>query len=161
MKIKEIIKEASFARHSMRPTGYDDMSDPKYGDPDIGEYDDGEDDFEPLETDASDSAEQALVDAVRDLIGQGASEVETTVLTNKVVEATHEPFLPADLVALFKQSETLQRYIDKVDPNKVKFSADILTATSDKKSSGGSGRGADQRATTLRTMASRAANRRA
>lgn len=160
MKIKEIISEGSYRWNG----GYDgevpdggdvdlvlDKDDPEY-DPDYDE------ELEPLETDVSDSAEQAVIDTVRELIRQGSSEVETVVLTNKVVEATHEPFLPADLVALFKESDMLQRYIDKIDPNKVKFSTDILTATSEKGSSNKSG-GTDKTAT-IRSMAARAASRR-
>ena len=155
MKIYEIITETAWARRAAEiPTGREDEFDePIYGDFDVGEYDTEE----PLETELGDDAEGILLDAVKELIKDEASEIETDFLKNKVMDQTGEPFKTSDLIALFNRSETLQHYIEKIDANKVKFNTDMLTATTDK-STGDSGR--DQKAATLKSMAARAASRR-
>jgi hypothetical protein len=53
--------------------------------------------------------------------------VATHVLTNAIVAKLGEPFMPKDLVSINKSSRSVQHYIDSIDPNKVKFSTDMLT----------------------------------
>lgn len=115
MKINEIINEALIGRGS-------DMA--RYTHPDI---ENNQPDVAPLEGDVSDPVVSAVIDAVRDLIGQGHTDVEPMVITNMVVAATGKPFLLKDLVAINNQSQEIQHYIDSINPSKVKFSNDILT----------------------------------
>jgi hypothetical protein len=70
---------------------------------------------------------KAVLDSIKELIGQGHTEVATHVLTNAVVARLGKPFMPKDLVSINKTSSAVQHYIDSINPNKVKFSADILT----------------------------------
>lgn len=83
--------------------------------------------IDQLESDADKSVEHAVIDACRELIGQGHTDVDPMVLTNMVVSATSKPFLIKDLVAVNNNSQEVQHYIDSINPSKVKFSSDILT----------------------------------
>lgn len=80
-----------------------------------------------LESDAGKSVEHAVINACRELIGQGHTDVEPMVITNMVVAATSKPFHIKDLVAVNNKSQEVQHYIDSINPTKVKFSSDILT----------------------------------
>lgn len=74
-----------------------------------------------------DVAEEAVLSAVQDLISQGHTDVDPSVITNMVVAATSQPFLLKDLIVLNNNSEAIQHYIDSINPSKVKFSSEILT----------------------------------
>lgn len=83
--------------------------------------------IDQLESDADSKVVRSVIDAVRELIGQGHTDVEPSVITNMVVASTGKPFLLKDLVAVNNQSQEIQHYIDSINPSKVKFSGDILT----------------------------------
>jgi len=104
-----------------------------------------------LESNADDITIQATVTALRDLIGQGHTEVDPTVITNQVVTATGKPFLLKDLVAINNSSVEVKHYIDSINPSKVKFSTDILTVKNEEPEK-------DQGQVTVTNMANRAAS---
>lgn len=101
-----------------------------------------------------DIAEEAVLDAVQDLISQGHTDVDPSVITNMVVAATSKPFLLKDLVALNNRSEAIQHYIDSINPSKVKFSTDILTVKNENPE-----KKKEQSMATVSNMAKRAAGR--
>lgn len=107
-----------------------------------------------LDSDADNAVEQAVIDACRELIGQGHTDVEPMVLTNMVVSATGKPFLIKDLVAVNNRSEEIQHYIDSINPSKVKFSTDILTVKNEDPA-----KEKEKSAAGVSNMAKRAANR--
>lgn len=150
MKIYEIVLEGMRDKVEELPPDMDDM------DMNMGDIPSDDVELEPLETDMGSKEEKALIVAVRELIKDGASEIETDFLKNKVMDATNRPFKTADLVALFKNSSTLQGLIEKIDTNKVKFSTEILTASSDK----GNVENRNESASIVRSMANRAIGKR-
>lgn len=97
---------------------------------------------------------KAVLDSIRELIGQGHTEVATHVLTNAVVARLGKPFMPKDLVAINKTSRAVQHYIDSIDPTKVKFSADMMTVKNEDPK-----KEADDKNSTVAAMASRRAAR--
>lgn len=108
----------------------------------------------PLESSVGDPVIQSVINAVRELIGQGHTDVEPAVITNMVVADTGKPFLLKDLVAINNKSEEIQHYIDSINPSKVKFSTDILTVKNEDPA-----KEREQSAAGVSKMASRAANR--
>ena len=101
-----------------------------------------------------DPAEAAVLTAVQDLISQGHTDVDPHVVTNMVVSATGKPFLLKDLVALNNNSPAIQQYIDSINPSKIKFSTDILTAKNEDPN-----KAKEQAERTVLGMADRAANK--
>lgn len=71
--------------------------------------------------------EQSVIEVVTKLIDDGHTEVDPSVITNKVVELTSQPFLLKDLVKINNDSESVREYIDSITPTKVKFSTNLLT----------------------------------
>ena len=108
--------------------------------------------FSSIGTD--DSVEDAVLSAVQELISQGHTDVDPMVLTNMVVAATSQPFLLKDLVEINNSSQAVQHYIDSINPNKVKFSADILTVKNENPA-----KEKEKSTAAVSNMASRAANR--
>lgn len=139
MKIYEIISEALVGPGSKMA---------QYTHPDI----ENQPQVAPLEGDVSDPTVKAVIDAVRELIGQGHTDVEPAVITNMVVAATGKPFLLKDLVAINNQSQEIQHYIDSINPSKVKFSNDILTVKNEDPNK----QSQDKGAATVAKMAQRA-----
>jgi len=109
-----------------------------------------------LESSVDDPVIDATISAVRELIGQGHTDVDPSVITNMVVAATGQPFLLKDLVAINNQSAEVRHYIDSINPSKVKFSSDILTVKNDNNEQ----QSQDETSKTIATMAARAGAKR-
>jgi hypothetical protein len=75
--------------------------------------------------------ENTVIEIVTDLIDDGHTEVDPSVITNKVVELTSQPFLLKDLVKINNDSDQVRDYIDSITPTKVKFSTNMLTVKND------------------------------
>ena len=152
MKINEIIFEG-FARGSMRPTGYEDKPDPKYGDPEIGVYDDG---IGEPEMELSSNADSKMINTVRKVCdmykGQGHAQVELLPFLTKVMEIFKKPVNLADLIAINKKSPEIQALVDTIDEKKVKFKNMSVKNEDPNKDK-------EKGAATVASMASRAANR--
>ena len=112
-----------------------------------------------VEPGTGDKTVAAVTSALRDLIAQGHTDVEPTVITNAVVKATGEPFLLKDLIALNNQNSEVRKYIDSINPTKVKFSSDILTVKNDKSDATDPAKIKQKNAATVSAMAGRASNR--
>lgn len=101
----------------------------------------------------------AVTSTLRDLIAQGHTDVDPTVITNAVVKATSKPFLLKDLIALNNQNSEIRSYIDSINPTKVKFSSDILTVKNQDTSKSDPAKAKQKAAATVSNMAGRAASR--
>ena len=124
----------------------------------------GSDASEPsVDWDVEPGTGSAVVDAVtstlRDLIAQGHTDVDPTVITNAVVKATSKPFLLKDLIALNNQNSEIRGYIDSINPTKVKFSSDILTVKNQDASKTDPAKAKQKATATVSNMAGRAASR--
>lgn len=151
MKINEIICEAN----------YDD-SDP------FGEEELDRDDIDPfgeeleiddLESNVDNKVSIAAIKTIRELIGQGHTEVEPSVITNQVVAATGKPFMLKDLIALNNNNSEIRSYVDSINPSKVKFSSDILTVKNESPEKSSAASTKQKNTATVSNMAGRAANR--
>lgn len=116
-----------------------------------------------VEPGTSNATVSAVVSTLRDLIAQGHTDVDPTVITNAVVKATSKPFLLKDLIALNNQTDEVRKYIDSINPTKVKFSSDILTVKNEDPAKQSENNNivsvAKKNAATVSNMAGRAASR--
>jgi seryl-tRNA synthetase len=78
------------------------------------------------------NTEEIVLKIISELIDNGHTEVNPNVITNEVVERTGTPFLLKDLVELNNSSVEIQKYVDSINPTKIKFSSDILTVNNKK-----------------------------
>jgi len=112
-----------------------------------------------VEPGTGDKTVVAVTSTLRELIAQGHTDVEPTVITNAVVKATGKPFLLKDLIALNNQNSEVRKYIDSINPTKVKFSSDILTVKNEKSAESDPAKMKQKNAATVSAMAGRASNR--
>ena len=151
MKIHEIILKESVRDYDLdqEVVGLDD----EFGD-------DFEDDLEQ-EMELSSSADRKVVNAVLSvcdkLKGEGNSRIDLLPFITQVSEKAGKMVNLADLIAVNKQSPEIQSIIDSIDEKSVKFKNTSVKNTDPSKGKAGA---ADQGEATLRSMASRAANRR-
>lgn len=113
-----------------------------------------------VEPGTGDKTVVAVTSTLRDLIAQGHTDVEPTVITNAVVKATGKPFLLKDLIALNNQNSEIRSYIDSINPTKVKFSSDILTVKNENPAKSDPAKLQQKNAATVSSMAGRAASSR-
>lgn len=117
-------------------------------------------DFLPQLREAADArdATQIVLGEIMALIDDGHIEVAPDVIMAKVSAAMGVPFMLKDLIEANAQSPELQKYIDTIDPTRIKFSRDILTVKNQSPES--SGQTSSQDSKIVERMAARAQDRR-